>query len=72
MCISMYQINYGIIRMDVSTLLTLIGIELAMITLEYTWLSYISRYGLGIQNHLEIIIIICFDWPINENSISNF
>jgi hypothetical protein len=36
MCISMYQINYGIIRMDVSTLLTLIGIELAMITLEYT------------------------------------
>jgi len=36
MCISMYQINYVIIRMDVSTLLTLIGIELAMITLEYT------------------------------------
>ena len=34
MCISMYQINYGIIRMDVSTLLTLIGIELAMITLQ--------------------------------------
>jgi hypothetical protein len=34
MCISMYQINYIIIRMDVSTLLTFIGIELAMITLQ--------------------------------------
>jgi hypothetical protein len=34
MCIIMYQINYVIIRIDMITLHTLIGIELAMITLE--------------------------------------
>jgi hypothetical protein len=34
MCIVMYQINYVIIRMNMITLYTLIGIELAMITLE--------------------------------------
>ena len=34
MCSVMYQINYVIIRMNMITLHTLIGIELAMITLE--------------------------------------
>jgi len=53
-CIAMYQINYIIIRMDMNSLHTLIGIKLAMITLEYTCVSYMPWYGLFIYNDLEV------------------